>query len=383
VRRALCALFAAASLAASAQERMPWFPLDAREAALGGRHVALADYEGVLLVNPAGLAAAPPGIVFSRASARLSGPIFDVAGMAIEGGTANILSSVGSLFDAQGRLYAAADVDGPIHFSVISKGFGFGAFNRSRAIVNASSLTNVDVRAIEDLYLLAGYGYGFKLGAGLGLEVGLAAKGFASASMPLDTDILGLMGLLQDMAGAIGTIPLSASPGFSLDAGLRFTAWNGRFALGVAGIDAFGMAWTGGSPSLLGFVADPLGALAGAAGSVLPPDLSVGVLVTPPLGILGRYVTDIRFMADYSDILSLFDAVPRNPALLASAGLEVTLHDILHVRAGIGEGLFAAGFGLDLTLFNLSMAMYGRELGLEPGSRPVYNILIDMSFELF
>jgi hypothetical protein len=383
VRRALCALLAAASLAAAAQERMPWFPLDAREAALGGRHVALADYEGVLRANPAGLAAAPPGIVFSRASARLSGPIFDVAGMAIEGGTANILSSVGSLFDADGRLFAAADVDGPVHFSVISKGFGFGAFNRTRAIVNASSLTNVRIEAIEDLYLMAGYGYGFKLGSGLGLEIGLGAKGFARAATPIDTDILGLMTLLQDVEGAMMTVPLSASSGFSLDAGLRFTAWNGRFALGVAGTDAFGMAWTGGSTSLLGFAADPLGALAGATDSILPADLSAGVLVTPKLGILGRYVTDIRVMADYADILSLLDPVPRNPVLLASAGLEVTLHDILHIRAGIGEGLFSAGFGVDLTLFNLSMAMYGRELGDEPGSRPIYNILIDMSFELF
>jgi hypothetical protein len=379
---ALAALLLAA-FPAAAQQRAAWYSPDARAAALGGHHVALADSWDVLLANPAGLGSAPSGLALPGLSLRLSGPIFDVIGMAIEGGTGNILSGVGNLFDPEGRLYAAADLGGPLSFAFVAKGFGMGFFQRTRAVVNAASLAKVSVDAIEDIGLSAGYGYKFDLGRGLGIEVGLAAKGFTSGRMGLNTDIIGLAGLVENISSLLDDTPFGNDLGFSLDAGLRFSAWNGRFALGVAGLDTFGMAWNSSYPSANAFIGSIFVPPQPPEASILPCDLSVGILVDPALGVLGRYVTNLRLMLDYSDILSLAEPIPPNPILLASAGLELTLHDILHVRAGIGQGLFAAGFGADLTLFNVDMAMFGRELGRQPGDRPVYNLIIDFGFEVF
>ncbi len=378
-----CCLAALAVNALSAQDIVPWHVLDARSAALGGKHVALADDESVLLLNPAGLGFVPTGLTLSRVCLGLSGPIFEAAGMAIEGGTTNVLSGLSSLFDSSGRLYASADLVGPVNAVFVSKGFGVGLFNRTRTIIDASSLASIDVAAIEDIYLSVGYGHAFKLGRGMELGFGAAAKGFTTRAIGVQTDILGLSAIIQDAGSLADTAPLAVISGFSLDAGVRFSAWNGRFAMGIAGTDAFGIAWAGLAPSLNGFLADPFAAPSGNTSDILPDDISVGFLVNPPLGILDRYVTGLRLMADYSSILSLFDALPPNPILLASVGAEVTFHDILHVRAGIGEGLLAAGFGLDLTIFDLDVAMFGRELGREPGSRPVYNLTIDLSFKLF
>ncbi len=87
-------------------------------------------------------------------------------------------------------------------------------------------------------------------------------------------------------------------------------------------------------------------------------------------------------MFDYSDITNTFSPLARNPVLNLGFGVDMTLFDIFSLRGGIYEGLLDAGLALNLTYFTLNAAMYGRELGREPGMRPVYDIIIGLEFKL-
>ena len=66
--------------------------------------------------------------------------------------------------------------------------------------------------------------------------------------------------------------------------------------------------------------------------------------------------------------------------LHAGLGFELVLLEILFVRGGFFHGLFSAGLGLDLTVFNINVSMFGRELSTEPGLRPVYNLILSLEF---
>jgi hypothetical protein len=369
----------AISAAAAAQGAAGWYPVDAREAALGGAHIAYADAARSLQRNPAALASAPSGLVVSETSVKLSGPVFDMIGMATAGADlTNILSGIGNLFDDSGRFYAALDLCGPLWGGFTLKGFGLNMGMRTRVTANAASLLRIGALASEDVFVSAGYGYKIKGGSGTAWELGLGLKGFADFNLGLQTNILGITSVIQDVGGLMDTLPIGSTYGVGLDAGLRFTAWNGRFALGISGIDALSHSWNWGYPSINGLVAAPL---PGESDFVLQPcNLSAGLYIDPYLGVLGRYITALRIMLDYSDIIGSFAVGARNPVLNAAAGAELVLHDILSLRAGISEGLFSAGFGLNLTIMNLDFAMYGTELGREPGTRPVYNVQLGLRF---
>jgi len=84
---------------------------------------------------------------------------------------------------------------------------------------------------------------------------------------------------------------------------------------------------------------------------------------------------------DYTDILDLTSPLPRNPILNVSLGVETRVLDIVTLRVGIDEALLSAGVGLDLGVFTLNIAAFGQELGLDPGDRPYYNLLVDFDFK--
>lgn len=48
---------------------------------------------------------------------------------------------------------------------------------------------------------------------------------------------------------------------------------------------------------------------------------------------------------------------------------------------GIKECYPSAGVGLDLSIVNLDVSIFGSELGLQPGSVPQYNMALSLSFD--
>jgi hypothetical protein len=97
---------------------------------------------------------------------------------------------------------------------------------------------------------------------------------------------------------------------------------------------------------------------------------------------LSDYFSRIDLYLDYRDILDfwVYPQLATNPVLHVSAGTELHMLEILSLRAGLYEGLMAAGLGVDLNFAKLNMAMYGSENSIEPGLQPVYNVILGLEF---
>ena len=344
--------------------------------AMGGPHAALAGGFSSLLSNPASLAAAKPELMAARLALKASGPIFDIANIMVSGG--DVMTEMVDFLSANDyKLYTGVDIVGPLSFGYVGEGLGFGLFNATHASLNAASITSITAEMREDLLLVGGYAYRVDLGKGHVLDLGLLAKGFVRGEVSATKGVFEIESLL-DPASLLGQ-PFVLTTGIGLDAGIRWD-WERQVSAGLVCRDAYSPALVSEYTSAMDFVANPATALSGSTRSKIRPDLAVGAAWSPELGRLGRYIDGLVLALDYGDILDLARPVPRNAILNLGLGLEVRMLEILSVRLGFREALLAAGLGFDLGAFSLNAAAWGDELGIEPGARPVYNLLLSFDF---
>jgi len=353
-------------------------PLDfssAREKSMGGTHVALADDASVLLTNPASLADVPSSFSKADLGIRMIGPLFDIADLVV-GGNMSTSGLTDFLAKNDYKLYAGLDIAGPLALGYSGGGLGFGFFNKTKFIINVGSASAINVSAGEDLLLAGGYALRFDLGKGHELDAGIVAKGYVRGRTDSSMGIVEAVGVISDPASVLSD-PFTLTTGIGLDAGLRW-AWSG-LAAGLVCRDAFSPAistvYSGGAGAF--FASRP-----GTSTYVsLPRSLDLGLAWTPSLGRLGEVVDALVIALDYRDILDLFAVLPRNPILNVGLGAEARVLDIVTLRAGIADALPSAGMGLNLSAFTMNLSVYGAELGLDPGDRPYYNLLIDFDFK--
>ena len=356
----------------------PFTVPSAREDALGGQHAALADDFSLLLSNPASLASAKPQLFAAQLGLLASGPIFDIANLVLAGGDQIETDLVNLLAANNYKLYAGFDMAGPLSFGYVGEGLGFGLFNTTSFSLNAASISSVKVDLHEDVLVVGGYAYRFNLGGGHALDAGLLAKGFVRGAISEEKGLFEVESLMDPTA--LLSSPFTLTTGIGLDAGLRWN-WEERVAVGLVCRDAYSPALVSTYGDISSFISNPASSLSSTVYSKIDPNLALGASWSPDLGALGHYVDGLTLAADYSDILDLFSPLPRNAILNVGIGAEVRLLEIMTVRLGIKEALLQAGMGFDLGGTRVSATAFGRELGLEPGSRPIYNLLI--SFEFF
>jgi hypothetical protein len=350
-----------------------------REKSMGGRHVALADDFSVLLTNPAGLASVPRRFSAGDLGIQLTGPIFDIVDLASTGMPSNS-SITDFLASHDWKLNAGFDISGPIALGYTGGGLGFGLFNKTKLLVNVASMNSISVTASEDVMLSGGYAVRLDLGKGHALDAGVSAKGFVMG------DIAKIMGIaealeLKNSPSSILSNNFILTTGIGLDAGLRWS-WNGRLAAGLVYRDLFSPAISTTYSSFPDFISNPSGSKLGSASyESLKGKLDFGLAWTPALGRLGEVIDSLSLAMDYKDILGLLDPVPRNAILNLSLGVETKFLQIVTLRAGIADALPSAGGSLNLGAFTLSLAAFGTELGLDPGDRPCYNLLVDFDFK--
>ena len=87
-------------------------------------------------------------------------------------------------------------------------------------------------------------------------------------------------------------------------------------------------------------------------------------------------------MVDYHDMFDflIYPPASTHPLLHIGVGCELQLLEIVYLRAGFYQCLPSAGLGIDLSLFTLNMAIFGRELSREPGGYPIYGYMIGLEF---
>jgi hypothetical protein len=205
-------------------------------------------------------------------------------------------------------------------------------------------------------------------------------KSFVEGGVELSESLLDLYSVIASAnPGVLINQPFSLGLGAGLDAGIRYS-WNGLISVGLVGrnIPTFTARNTYSSIVSLGQSAPVTGF------GYVPVDLSAGLMFTPGLGFLDRYITHLKIFLDYSDILDfwLHPDTAANWVLHVGLGTELTILEILSLRGGFADGYFSAGLGMDLSFFRLDVAMFGQELSLEPGLRPAFNVLFGIAFKI-
>lgn len=347
--------------------------------ATGGFHAARAQ-GGLTTIfdNPAGFVAVKPSFNITELGTTVSGPIFNIASLLASGG-GDMSSLLSSLLDSQGRLYAGIDAPGPVALGYVGNGFGFGFFNRSIATVDVKGLTSASLSSGEEMLLTGGYAFRIPLAATQFLDIGIQAKGFIRGLAKRSGTLLDVSGWLSDPSNALWGAPWYMTTGIGADLGLRYSLGD-WFSVGLVAHDIYSPTSMKEYTSVGSFFSGSDTGKAAVYGLV-PMNLAAGVMFTPSLGPLDRYISSFRIMLDYQDIVGTFQLLARNPILNVGAGIDLTLLDVLSLRGGIYEGLLNAGLGLNLSWFSLNLAVYGTELSLEPGGRPVYNLFLGMNFK--
>jgi hypothetical protein len=343
----------------------------ARTSGMGGRHVASVDDFSTFLNNPAGLQDIEEEVSFSELTLHLKGPVFTLADIFLTGDTTALSDMLSN------GLYSGMNLLGPLSFGYVGDGLGFGVYNNSDVIVKSHTTLTSQVIAQEELILTGGYAFPLlgedsvhQLDMGILLKGGFRGRldGAMTATEIISLDYTALMSEPFDFTSFIG-----------IDLGLMYST--GGFAVGLVARDAFTPTHTNTYANINDFLS---GATPTSANQLdlVPFNLDLGLRYSFDFRDRNLVISKLDTYLDYMDLLDfwLHPRLAVNPVLHVQVGAEATLLEILDVRAGLREGLPAAGIGLDLHHFTLNASMFGTERSSEPGLSPVYNLQIGLEF---
>lgn len=347
-----------------------WFEssTSARAAAMGGLHTALADDASVLFSNPAGLQSVERRITVAETTLNFYESALQIAGEALT-------QSAGSSGNAIFSLW------GPLSFSYVNQGRGFGIFSTTSVDLSATGPIPAAQETMEQSLVIIG-SRAFRIGLPRWrstLDLGFSLVGFAALQGQTTADfreVLQADATVFDLLSGSGAA--SSAMGIGIDFGLLFTL-NDWLSVGIAGRN-FALEQIRTFASLLDFPA-------GSSTSkyvFIPLYLSTGIVLRPALPRLSRLLSDLKIAVDYHDIFDflIYPPAATNPLLHIAVGLEFKLLEVLSLRAGYYQCLPSFGFGLDLNFFTLNLAYFGRERSREPGGYPVdcYTIGLEFTF---
>ena len=343
-----------------------------RFSALGGNHASMGDTFHAIFTNPASFVDIQEQFSASELSLCTYGPVFELLDI--------MTANPGSLEDmdltvvlGNGRFAAGFDMAGPISLGWVGKGLGLGIFNRIRtdAIVSGTKL-RPGVSA--EIMLVGGYSFRLINKNGNLLDAGFLGKGFFRGELSLSAPIFDALSLADDPLGQ----PFKTFLGTGLDLGLRYT-FRENFAFSVVCFDVFSPVLVTPYDSLTDF-GDHASPSTDSSYTNVKRRLDFGLRWRISNTFIDRYFTSLTIMADYHDLLDILSPVPRNPVLNAGVGLEMTVLNVLSFRFGVNDALPAFGLGLNLNILTLDMAIFGRELGIDPGRNSTYGLGIGVLF---
>ena len=115
---------------------------------------------------------------------------------------------------------------------------------------------------------------------------------------------------------------------------------------------------------------------------IKPSSLAVGVGIKIPTGFTFGVISSWTAYVDHENVFEFFkEDNLRNPLLGLNVGTEIELFKTILLRVGMNDSYLSAGCGLKLGVFRIDAALFGSELGLEPGSKPNLNAALSISFQ--
>ncbi|MBN2739128.1 MAG: hypothetical protein JXR70_19270 [Spirochaetales bacterium] len=353
-----------------------------RSSALGGFHAG--DSTGIerIFNNPAGIASPDETFLVFETTLGLQGPVFSIATMVISGMSGGVnLEGNQEFADLLLRINAGARVFGPLALAYAGKGISFGLFHWADLDFKSQN-TSLNSTIVDNIMMTAGLGGRIILAPNHLLDIGGNVKAYVRGSFSFTRSILDIKSAIGgDLMGLLYGSEFAISVGAGLDLGVMYSLGD-LLSVGLVARD-ISASYRSEYESFNTFLGVEPGTATHPAGYA-PIDLSGGVRVSPPLGVLSRYIGGLDIYLDYNDILGFLTHSATNKYWLLhlNFGLEMKFLDVLSVRGGISEGLIAAGVGLDLTVFQIDVAAYGSEESTMPGFSPVYNLALGLRFLL-
>ncbi len=105
---------------------------------------------------------------------------------------------------------------------------------------------------------------------------------------------------------------------------------------------------------------------------VIPMDVSLGVAFHPVFGTFNKWL-DPTIHVDLTDMVNVISgAVAGDTSIwnMVHLGTELRFLSVLSAWAGLNQGYFTFGAGLDLFVLEVNMSVFTRELGRYLGDRP-------------
>jgi hypothetical protein len=360
-----------AALSADEKRMAPLIFPSASENGLGGAHVAYSNNFYSLFVNPAALQWTNEGSILETSFA-ITGPLdkfaksgpklfsaFEDVGDGFGGsGVSNPFDPLLDIIDG-GKLPLGLDIRGPLSLGYVANGLGFGLF--SRTFVDARIIgINFSAMGYQDIMLPFGMSANVLRLKDHELAAGFVLKPYVRALADLRLNALDMVGdqdILKDTP-----IPLLAGLGSNLGLLYRFKR---DLAAGLTMDDlyTFGvkMADINGKTDSLFRV---------------PLSLNWGLSYTfrvanfweaAPKALQSAYAAAMLDWRSFNNVFTWNDRIHRNPILDLGLGLELGFFNFLKLRMGLRDMLPSIGLGLEPRVFKFNIALYGKELGSEPG----------------
>lgn len=349
-------------------------PLDIRSKGMGGSYRTDSESFYTLFSNPAGLAFSGDKTLWPVLAVEMGGSpiIFDFFLERIKNAnhtdgyfdSATVRDLLNKVGDSGYSMNAR--IAGPT-FGAIRNNFGWGLVSTSSFSAQVPTIKKSDINLVSDVNLVFGYALPLDLGFLGKLSVGFSSRLIGQFESSYKDSVTELININFDMS------PMNVSFGVGLDLGVQYELLN-FINVALVWQDVYTPVWT------THFVG--AWALENWNGTskyqVLDSKLALGLGMDIPIEVItANIISHLGIYADYDDIFLLAEdngILGRNPILGLSVGAELILFDIIGLRAGMNEMYPSAGIGLYFPKFAIDFAIYGKELGLEPGYRPELNM---------
>jgi hypothetical protein len=348
---------------------------------MGGPHVAYTNDIYALFVNPAAMQWVNQSSILEVSSAFI-GPLDKLAksGSSImdamkgddSGSNSNPFGSLSGIIDG-GKLPIGMDIRGPLSAGYIANGLGFGLF--SRVFVDARIIgTDIDATGYVDMMVPFGMSFNVLRLQDHELAAGFVLKPFVRAIT--DTEL----SALDFVSGGDVSIAVPLLAGLGSDLGLLY-----RFKRDLAAGLTLGDLYTFGAK---------MGDIAGTSTDEVyrvPLSLNLGAAYTfrlanfweaAPRALQSAYVAAMVDWRSMNNIFTWNDRLHRNPILDLGMGAEFGFFNFLKFRVGLRDMLPMIGLGLEPRVFKFNVALYGKELGNEPGINSTMALDISMALRL-
>ena len=340
--------------------------VDVRSSGMGKSYLCDFDQPFVMLNNPSGMMFSGKQVFLPTLAFDLGLPpkaprmLFD---MVKSNGNTNIVNTLVELLKGSNGIYMDGDIMLPLTFSVVANNWGIGLYNNVFVRADLPSVSSMTATAGGDLFLVGGF------------SCPIIDEGIHKVSLGITAELLGRFGIYhQGSVTGLTSIDFSTLPAFmtlgmGFDIGATYNVWD-ILSISAVWKDLYlGMDKNLGSISSMSFSDN------GEWKKFLQSgDLTLGLGVQVPTSVLEKVLTSFAVYVDYANITKLFNREKAiflpHPLLDLSVGMEAILFKTIALRFGMTGPYLAGGLGIDLGPFHMSMSLYGKEKGLDPGSSP-------------